>query len=252
MHPAQVTIIMPVFNGAATLKRAVGSILAQSYPHWKLLILEDGSTDNTLFLAQSFEDTRIQIISDGKHLGIVARLNQGIDLVESPYMARMDADDVASADRLTKQLTFLETNATIDLAGCAIRILDNNGRAKGVHIFPTSHAQIVARPWLKSLSVAHPTWCGRTGWFKKWHYQTYLRNEDQELLLRAAADSQYANLSEVLLDYYDSYSVLKNLQARWGWILVLWTHYAKKGDILHFLAGITMTKLKFFRSLFAT
>ena len=250
MPQAQVTILMPVFNGAATLGRAIGSILAQTYPHWKLLILEDGSNDNTITVAKSFKDNRIQVVSDGKHSGIVARLNQGIELADSPYIARMDADDVAYPERLAKQIAFLETNPAIDLVGCAIRVLDKAGEVKSDHFFPTAHAQIVARPWLKTLSVAHPTWCGRTAWFKKWRYQPYLRNEDQELLFRAAAESQYANLSEVLLDYYETPSFSKNLQARWGWIVVLWRHYAKKGHIRRFLAGVAVTKVKFFRSFF--
>lgn len=87
MSHSKVTILLPVYNGAKTLTRAVDSILTQSYMDWTLLVLEDGSEDETLSIAQSFEDSRIQVFSDGLHVGIVSRLNQGILLSKSPYIA---------------------------------------------------------------------------------------------------------------------------------------------------------------------
>ena len=157
MSQPKVTILLLVYNGQETLARAISSIINQTYLDWELLILEDGSNDNTLSIARSFKDERIKIICDGLHLGIVKRLNQGIQLTDTPYIVRMDADDVSYPERLKKQVSFLEANPTIDLVGTSMRILNKKGKVIGNRIFPTSHVQIIAQPWLKSISVAHPT-----------------------------------------------------------------------------------------------
>jgi glycosyltransferase involved in cell wall biosynthesis len=242
----QITILLPVHNGAETLARAIHSIVNQTYRNWKLLVLEDGSTDNSLSIAHSFNDIRIHIISDGRHLGIAQRLNQGVQLCDTHYIARMDADDVAYPKRLEKQIEFLEANPNIDLIGTAMRVLDGRGQMLGKRIFPISHTQIVAQPWFKTISVAHPTWCGRTEWFQQWLYREFVRNEDQELLLRAHAKSTYANLPDILVDYYETPWFPKKLIARWGWITVLWSFYGKKGHIFPFLGGLTITITKIF------
>lgn len=247
MPQSKVTLLLPVYNGAETLARAIHSILNQTYPDWQLLILEDGSNDATLSIAQSFKDKRIKIVSDGRHLGIVARLNQGIQLCDSKYIARMDADDVSYPERLEKQVTFLNANPTIDLIGTAIRVVNKEGKPVRQHIFPTSHNQIVSQPWLKSISVAHPTWCGRKEWFQYRQYRNYVRNEDQELLLRAHNESSYANLPDILLDYFETPSISKKLTARWGWITVLWSFYGRKGQLFPFLGGILISTSKLVR-----
>jgi hypothetical protein len=159
----------------------------------------------------------------------------------------MDADDVSYPERLEKQVAFLNVNPTIDLIGTAIRVVNREGKPVRQHIFPTSHNQIVSQPWLKSISVAHPTWCGRKEWFQYWQYREYLRNEDQELLLRAHNESSYANLPEVLLDYCEIPSFSKKLTARWGWITVLWTFYGTKGQLFPFLGGILISIPKLVR-----
>jgi glycosyltransferase involved in cell wall biosynthesis len=252
MSLSKVTILLPVYNGAETLARAIHSIINQTYIDWQLLILEDGSNDTTLFVAQSFNDTRIKIVNDGLHLGIVARLNQGIQISQSQYIARMDADDMAYPNRLEKQIAFLEANPNIDLVGTAMRVLDDTGQVLGKRIFPTSHTPIVAQPWLKTISVAHPTWCGRTEWFREWPYREFLHNEDQELLLRAHTKSTYANLSDILVDYYETPSFSKKLITRWAWIKVLWSFYGQSGNVFSFLGGLVTIAIKIFWDLLKT
>ncbi|MFN8346196.1 MAG: glycosyltransferase family 2 protein [Spirosomataceae bacterium] len=249
MYHPEVTILLPVYNGAATLARAIQSILNQTYPHWQLLLIEDGSDDDSLSVAQQFADKRIRIISDGQHLGLVARLNQGIRLSESLYIARMDADDVSHPERLQQQIAFLKAHPDVDLAGTAVRGINKQSRTTSRHVFPVSHSEITALPWIKTISIAHPTWCGRTVWFQQWQYRNFSRNEDQELLLRAHPNSTYANLPMVLLDYYEDSSLTKKLTARWGWAKVLWDYYGKRGCFFPFFAGISVTAAKFFRDI---
>jgi glycosyltransferase involved in cell wall biosynthesis len=220
--------------------------LRQTYTNWELLILDDGSTDDSLDIARRFEDHRIQVFAAKDFYGFASQLNRAVGLAKGAYFARMDADDVAHPQRLEKQVTFLESHPDIDLLGTAIRLINSQNQAVGATLFPVNHAEIIDKPWLRTLAMAHPTWCGRIDWFRRWPYRDFIRNEDQELLLRAAKSSKYANLPEVLLDYAMPYSLKKSFLARWNWGRVLWVHYGSRGAILLFLAGVGILIVKIF------
>jgi len=85
---ALITVAMPVRNCASTVARAIGSILSQTEPRFRFVIVDDGSTDATHAVAASFDDPRIRLISDGRGLGLPARLNQIIADARTPYIAR--------------------------------------------------------------------------------------------------------------------------------------------------------------------
>ena len=81
---------------------AICSVLNQSYIDWELLLLDDGSTDESLNIAKSFTDGRIKIISDGMNRGLIYRLNESINMARGKFYARMDADDIMHPDRIKK------------------------------------------------------------------------------------------------------------------------------------------------------
>ncbi|PSB51390.1 glycosyltransferase family 2 protein, partial [Chroococcidiopsis cubana CCALA 043] len=89
-----VSIGMPVFNCEQVLTSAVNSIVNQTYQNWELILIDDGSKDKTLEVANSFSDPRIKVISDGLNLKLPRRLNQAISLSKGKYFARMDGDDI--------------------------------------------------------------------------------------------------------------------------------------------------------------
>ena len=246
-----ITIILPVYNGAETLERAVDSILNQTYQNWLLIIIDDGSTDNSLQIPHKYNDSRINVISDKLHLGIAKRLNQAIEMCHSKYIARMDADDVAYPERLEKQIAFLQANTDIDLVGTSVRLIDKKGKPIGKRIFPKYHSQIIAYPWLNTILITHPTWCGRAEWFRKWQYQNFKNTEDQELLFRSCHQSRFANLEEVLLDYqYNTYSLQRQINTLLEWIKILYCNYGKRGRIVTLSVGIIVAFAKFLRNFF--
>lgn len=100
---------MPVFNGASTLPNAVNSLLNQTLKDWELIIVDDGSTDNTKQVAQSFKDYRISYVYM-THSGIVAARNRGNQLARADIIAMQDADDLSLPDRLEKSLTEMKKN----------------------------------------------------------------------------------------------------------------------------------------------
>lgn len=250
-NPPQVTIAMPVYNGAKTLERAVNSILNQTYQHWQLLILDDGSTDRTVEIANTFKDERILILSDGQHKGIASRLNQAIELATGLYFARMDADDFSYPERISKQVAFLEAHPSIDLVGADIRLIDQKGICIGSRTFPILHDEITARPWLKSISVAHPTWCGKTTWFQQWRYQAIVKNEDQDLLLRALESSRYANIPEILLDYTLVNTFHKSLLSRVGSVKVIYRYFKQKRQPIRYTLSLFIAFIKLILDFFS-
>ena len=151
-----VSIGMPVFNCEKTLNIAVQSILNQTYSNWELILIDDGSEDKTLEIANSFQDSRIKVIADGRNQQLPIRLNQAIALSRGKYFARMDGDDVSYPERLQRQVEYLEQHPEIDLLGTG-SINFRDGKATGAVQLEESHAGICARPW-SSFILLHPTW----------------------------------------------------------------------------------------------
>jgi glycosyltransferase involved in cell wall biosynthesis len=209
------TIILPAFNSAKTLGAALSSIAAQTFGDWELLVMDDGSTDGSVEIASAFGDDRIRIVSDGVHRGLPCQLNRAVAKVQSKYIARMDADDLAYPSRFQKQIDFLEAHPNVDLVATWMTVFRSDGTLVGIRRGPTGHAEICSRPWA-GFPMAHPTWMGRIQWFRENPYsEESIRMEDRELLLRTYAKSQFAVIPEVLLGYReDSLSLRKLLLAR--------------------------------------
>jgi glycosyltransferase involved in cell wall biosynthesis len=206
-----VSIGLPVYNCAVTLDAAVRSILNQTFRDWELLLIDDGSTDETVRLARSYADQRIRVFEDDKHLGLAARLNQAVSLGRGRYFARMDGDDVSYPERLALQVEYLEGHPEIDLLGGGILIVGRCGEALGTRESRTTHEQICGRPWA-GFYLAHPTWVGRMEWFREHPYRPQaVRCEDQDLLLRTYENSHFAALPEIVLGYREEELSLKKI-----------------------------------------
>lgn len=148
-----VSVIMGVYNSETTLSSAVKSILNQSYSNFEFLICDDASTDASLQLLSSFKDQRIKIVRNKTNQGLAYSLNKCLERCSGCYIARMDADDVASSTRLQTQVEFLEKNANIDAVGTAISVWDGE-KIIGIRKFPEFPDKSCL---LKSNPFAHPT-----------------------------------------------------------------------------------------------
>jgi glycosyltransferase involved in cell wall biosynthesis len=216
VHSPSISVLLPVRNGERTIVSAACSILNQTFGDFELMVLDDGSTDRTAMLVRGLDDPRIRLVSDGRQLGLTARLNQGVDLARGRYLARMDADDLSFPERLKRQYDFLERHTEVDLLGCRAAVFRNDGSIVGFLPFRETHEAICAQPW-RSIPLPHPTWMGRSTWFRKHRYLVpeVRRAEDQELLLRSCLESRFACLDETLLAYRQgAYSVASTLVAR--------------------------------------
>lgn len=123
-----VTVALPVRNAATTIKIAVASILKQTFGDWELIVVDDGSTDQTLEIVSKMHDARLRLVHEPPgHLGLAARLNQCIELARGAYFARMDGDDISYPRRLERQIRYLEQNPDIDLLGTGAVVFRGGG-----------------------------------------------------------------------------------------------------------------------------
>lgn len=211
-----VSIGMPVFNCERTLKSAIYSILNQSYSNWELILIDDGSKDKTLSIAESFKDPRIKVIADGLNKNLPTRLNQAIAISQGKYFARMDGDDISYPERLQAQVEYLDNHPDIDLVGTQALIFGKDGNARGFFDSKESHSDICCRPWA-GFGILHPTWMGKSDWFREHQYKIQaIRMEDYDILLRTYKNSRFYCIPKILFGYrVESLSLKKTLIGRY-------------------------------------
>lgn len=202
IKPTAVTILMPVYNGETHITEAVNSILSQTFEDFMLLILNDGSTDKTASIISSFRDPRINIINNPRNLGLARTLNIGIKNTNSPFIARMDSDDISHRTRLQKQVDYLNYHHDVGLCGSHYCAFYESGKEIVVKP-PESHHDILYALIFDN-AFGHSTVMFRTEWLKQFRlaYNTNIRYaQDYELWVRMAANFRLANIPEVLVRY---------------------------------------------------
>lgn len=117
-RPPRVSVVMPVLNMAEYVGGAIESILAQTFRDFEFIIIDDGSTDETPNILAGYDDPRIRIVRHRERQGIVAGLNRGIALARGEFVARQDADDLSTTDRLLRQVRHMDANADCHLVSC--------------------------------------------------------------------------------------------------------------------------------------
>jgi glycosyltransferase involved in cell wall biosynthesis len=115
----EVSVILPCFNAASSIRSSVQSILDQTFKDWELIVVDDASTDHTIDELNDITDKRIKLIRLGKNSGYPVAMNEGIARANGKYIARMDADDVSASTRLQEQLKTLELNPKASFCGVA-------------------------------------------------------------------------------------------------------------------------------------
>src|SRR3954454_24892751 len=116
MPDARITFLMPTYNPGALVRPAVESVLAQTIDDWRLLVVDDGSSDGTADVVQGYGDERIRVVRQA-NAGQTAAMNAGLALIETPWVARLDQDDLAVPERAARQLAHLEQHPRTVLLG---------------------------------------------------------------------------------------------------------------------------------------
>ena len=154
-----VSIILPVYNEEKLIKNSIKSILNQSHKDFELLVIDDGSTDNTKQIVTSIKDKRIIYIKKN-HTGLPETLNCGIKLSKSDLIFRMDADDLSAINRLEIQLNFMNENPEVVLCGTFMNIINYNKKKITKKKLPITNCEI-KNTILYNSNIMHPTFCFR-------------------------------------------------------------------------------------------
>jgi glycosyltransferase involved in cell wall biosynthesis len=205
------SVVMPVFNAQTYLDDSISSILNQSYKNFELLILDDGSTDDSLQIIKRYAtmDGRIRFFS-GENKGLVYTLNWGIDESKGHWIVRMDADDIADSNRIERQIDYMLKN-NLDLSGTwAKKFGADNGFIKP-SIF---HNDLVTDLLFKSCFV-HPSMIIKRNIFEAITYDAlYKHAEDYQLWCNLANRGyKFGNVPEVLLMYRTHASQVSNVNS---------------------------------------
>lgn len=200
----KVTVLLPVYNGEAFLEEAVNSVLRQSFRDFELLIMDDGSTDNTLSVAGRFKDPRIRL--EKRQHDFIGNLNEGIRLAQGKYIARMDADDIMHTERLRVQVGVMEKNPEIAVCGSWMKNF-GEGIVPGVVRSFNGEISFPLLQLLKGNILFHPTILLRKSFItrNRIRYEDYPCAEDYKLYLEIARHGgNFYVEPQVLLFYRNS------------------------------------------------
>lgn len=196
-----VSVLLAVHNGGALLDEAIHSILAQTFTDFELLVIDDGSTDDSYQRAAAFKDPRIRIIRNERNLGLTRSLNRGLSEACGEYVARQDADDISRPNRLSAQVQFLRANPNVVLVGTSAVRINPKGTMIGTNDMPTTHeairwASLVDNPFLHTSvmfrrAVVQQEWGG--------YDEEFSVCQDYALWNKIAAKHRVANLPDRLV-----------------------------------------------------
>jgi glycosyltransferase involved in cell wall biosynthesis len=208
-----ISVLMPVYNGEKYLSEAIKSILNQTFTDFEFLFINDGSTDQSKIIIDSFHDPRIVYIENEQNNGLIYSLNLGISLAKGKYIARMDADDISLPKRLEKQVNYLEQHKDIGICGASAYRIDGNGNVLG-KMGRIRNPQVLQASLIFSSPFIHPLMMIRTELIADNMYDPrYKHVEDYELWTRLLIICKGINLNDYLLLYRwhdENISVVQN------------------------------------------
>lgn len=205
MSSPDISVILPAYNASTFLQQAIDSVLNQTYEHFELIIINDGSTDNTGEIIRTYHDPRILLIDHHENKGLIYSLNEGISLAKGKYIARMDADDRCLPERLLLQKQFLDMHPEVSITAGWINFMNEEGIITGSWPLDrvTNTSRSIKRTLLRENCIAHPTVMGRKEIFLQYPYLPAEKNfEDYGLWLRIVADGhRIEKLQAIVLEY---------------------------------------------------
>lgn len=164
MGKPEVTVLMTVYNGEQYIRTAISSILYQKFKEFELLIINDGSTDRTAKILDTYakKDSRVRVVHHKKNIGIAPRLNEGLKEAKAEFIARMDSDDKSLPERLGFQLEKMKNNSKLVLCASGFNVINNHNRVIDTKYVPYYDDDLRRAMWLRN-PIAHGSVMYRKG-----------------------------------------------------------------------------------------
>jgi len=131
MRSPKVTIFMAVYNGERYIRQAIDSALKQTFRDFELLVVDDGSTDNSIAIVNEYADDRVRVLQNESNLGLFLTRNRGVMEARGEYFATLDCDDIAPAERLETQLKYFRDYPDCAMCGGRIKYIDERSAVIG-------------------------------------------------------------------------------------------------------------------------
>ena len=214
MTTPQVSVLLPVYNAQDYLRESIDSILNQSFTDFELIIINDGSTDHSKDIIDSYTDPRIRLI-DQDNAGLPVSLNRAIAIAKGQYLARQDADDVSLPNRLAEQVGFMEQQG-LDICGCDFDIINERGQV--IESITTPHTpESMAITLACTVPFAHGSVMMRKSFLDKHtlSYDESVVTEDYDLWSRIYhSGGAFGNVAESLFLYRQLSQSLSKVTAK--------------------------------------
>ena len=234
----RVSVLMSVYNDAPYVAQAIESILAQTFRELELVVVIDGSTDGSREIVVGYSDPRIRVLDLATNIGQTRALNRGLATIESEYIARLDADDLAFPPRIERQVAWMDAHPDVAALGVQARRIDHAGRR--LHRFDWRF-----RMWPRPRGGTAMEWyrmfdtplvhsgamfrrsmvCEVLGGYD----ERYPLEQDSDLWVRTARRYPLANLEERLVAYRSHALSMTRDRARHEWN----GHRERKAAIIH-------------------
>lgn len=200
MKTPLVSVVMPVYNAEKYVSDAIESILQQTFTDFELIVINDGSTDNSAKILKNYadQDNRIRFINHRKNKGLIGVLNEGLDICCGKYIARMDSDDISMPQRFEAQVAYMDAHPECGVLSVGFQMFGDSDK---IVIHP-AHVGIV--DFMHGCLVAHPGVMMRKSVLDMYGFRydkNYKYAEDYDLWSRMACVTQIHNLPDVLLQY---------------------------------------------------
>jgi len=196
---------MPIYNCELYLDEAIQSVLTQTYTNFEFIIINDGSTDETLNIIKAYsnQDKRIVLINR-KNKGLVYSLNEGIDMASGEYIARMDADDISLPGRFKQQVEYM-ISENLDICGGHYFLINEDGAINGLNLTPRTH-DMCCLSMISKVPFAHPSVIIKKEFIDKhglrYGQSKYKISEDFDLWIRLFNNGAiFGNVDDVVIKY---------------------------------------------------
>lgn len=195
---------MPTYNVESYVAYAIESILQQTFDDFEFIIIDDHSSDNTLNIISSYDDSRIILLRNDNHVGVAASINRGILHSRGEYIARMDGDDICVLNRFEKQMSFIQANPKLGIVGSHMSIIDEKGSIICHQKKQIGSENIRIGLFFGRTSLAHPSIIIKKSLLNQYHLRydsAFYYAEDYDLYCRSSLFFPMDNYPEELIQY---------------------------------------------------
>ncbi|SIO49073.1 glycosyltransferase family 2 protein [Chitinophaga niabensis] len=196
-----VTVFMAVYNGGNYISAAIQSVLAQSFSDFELLIINDGSTDLSMQIVESFQDPRIRVLHNPRNMGLFETRNRGIREARGTYFATLDCDDIAFPDRLAYQLEQIRQNPAVAVSGSRAKLINSSSLILSDILLPVGDGILPAYLFFSNCYINSATII-RTDVLREISYRPgFEPAEDYDLFVRIAEKYPIRNSRKYVVYY---------------------------------------------------